>query len=965
MAYRKDDSQRILSGSLNLLPPADKVGSPDSPILHNFRVDQAGQLRVRRGTFADTTTLGAAVTGLHRVGNDRFGGVGSALHMGTALATFITNGFDGNAIRFAAYQEQLWVMNRGKQGKAGAGGGGYFRPWVPSAPGSAPTVVAGAQTTAAVVGFDTAETKGADPFPATVNDQWTTWRIDASGNTDADSSSAFDTSNKATAGTSSIAVDCNPPARYQLRRTFSVAKDLRLTAERDDDQFRIWFYAEDVSRIDSIFVILYSGTTEPKGVATVEIPVSLLQSTSYAWNELIISRRAYPASAVDADPQYREILRQLAIARDVGDQVAIETLTAQAQTFSAAAIARPYFKTANDFNWGAVKEIVCEVTVNEACFVLWDDATMVGGSSASIEGEYQWGYTVEDADGVESNLSPISAALVLDKQPATITFVAPPTGKKYIYRIGGPLNTFHRVGSVLSGVGSFSDTTSNDAAITLGVHPPEDHDEPPAARGVVGPFLGRLLGWSTAAHPSRLFWTPVARPWAWPGASDEAEGNWIDVGQDDDELLTVTLRSRSAWLYKNRSIHRLNGDPDVVDPEEVIPTVGAAGEDAVAPWGDVDFFVGSDGGVHRFNGDSTSHVSQKIDPIFRGETVEVGGVQCPPLNRAAISKCVLAASERKLWFAYPSNSGTVADTLLVLDLETNFWATAKVLRSAGVAAQWTKFHDEGAGVGLVGGTAQGDVVQLETGYARDYSTGGSSGNAISVMWQSPFLDQGLPQIEKTYQDLTFDFQTATGAETPSALTVKAVVFDGSTETEYALASLVNAGRRQQTIRITTDGQGRKGYRIAIRLEGDVTSTVVIYGVWINFYTQERSGQSFDTGVVDLGTGLPKLVDRIELDITATGTGQKLDWYLYSDIGGDVMTLRESGTGASGLAIPAAAGARGTVTLKLAAEQTGRRFRVLFTDDANFTVHAIRLRLKVTGVYLLSGDEWISDPIGAN
>ena len=145
MAYRKDDSQRILSGSLNLLPPADKVASPDSPILHNFRVDQAGQLRVRRGTFADTTTLGSPVTGLHRVANDRFGGVGSALHMDAALSTFIANGFDGNALRFAAYQDQLWVMNRGKRGKAGAASGGYFRPWVPDAPTGAPTVAAGAQ----------------------------------------------------------------------------------------------------------------------------------------------------------------------------------------------------------------------------------------------------------------------------------------------------------------------------------------------------------------------------------------------------------------------------------------------------------------------------------------------------------------------------------------------------------------------------------------------------------------------------------------------------------------------------------------------------------------------------------------------------------------------------------------------------------------------------------------------------
>ena len=139
MAYELQ-VDNVLGGSLNLLAPGELGQQTDALALHNFRVDQGGQLRSRLGMGAPVyATLGAYVhtIGLVTARNPiRYFGADTNWFRG---ATLIATGFDGNPFGMVSFQGRCWAMNRARQLKDD---GFNTYAWSPAAPAAAPTVVA-------------------------------------------------------------------------------------------------------------------------------------------------------------------------------------------------------------------------------------------------------------------------------------------------------------------------------------------------------------------------------------------------------------------------------------------------------------------------------------------------------------------------------------------------------------------------------------------------------------------------------------------------------------------------------------------------------------------------------------------------------------------------------------------------------------------------------------------------------
>jgi hypothetical protein len=133
----------ILAGSLNLLAPGERGGETDALALHNWRIDQGGQLRSRLGTGTAIAAPGGYLHSIGRVehtfGPTRYYGSDTNLYRG-ANPVAIATGFDGNPLGMVSFQNKLWVMNRLKQGKDDASN--YFN-WTPAKPTVAPTFTAG------------------------------------------------------------------------------------------------------------------------------------------------------------------------------------------------------------------------------------------------------------------------------------------------------------------------------------------------------------------------------------------------------------------------------------------------------------------------------------------------------------------------------------------------------------------------------------------------------------------------------------------------------------------------------------------------------------------------------------------------------------------------------------------------------------------------------------------------------
>lgn len=136
----KREEQRVLAGSLNVLTPTDKTPENDAIELINFRVDQAGVLRV--GDSYDTSfltepgflpgpihtlvplsdlgssTIGAGLTFLdvQFPPNTFLAGVGTNLYLcWPRNAQLLAQDFDGQPLSIVPWNGFLWVMNQAKQ----------------------------------------------------------------------------------------------------------------------------------------------------------------------------------------------------------------------------------------------------------------------------------------------------------------------------------------------------------------------------------------------------------------------------------------------------------------------------------------------------------------------------------------------------------------------------------------------------------------------------------------------------------------------------------------------------------------------------------------------------------------------------------------------------------------------------------------------------------------------------------
>lgn len=1012
MAYQKQ-SERVLSGGLSLLPPADKLNDGYAAQVQNFRSDQAGQLVSRRGMSAESAVLTSGpIHSLFRIGTDRYAGVGGELRRGTEIQTVLASGFDGNPLGIAAAQDNIWLMNQAKQLRHGGYG---TRNWGIAAPTTAPVASPGAATSLPIVEFDQAEdwavfyvgateeettrnatvevvvtdsgTVTATNGSTAVTGLGTSWTPLMVGNsirifgaaldtfttiasvggptamtitgdyTDASEAAMaysitrsvsvrnWDAVNKQS-GTHSLHVAANPAGKYQVRKEEIGPVNLSLGASDPADIFQMWFYASRPQFISSIYIELYSGAGATRPLANAVIDPSLLNQGSFSWTQLDIRRGLDTWSVVGSNEEFTTLQQRAKEADEAGDGVQAATLRAAAQQlFDSILKNTPYFRKEDAFDWGAVTRMVVEVSVSDVCDFHLDRAQLIGGVTGPIDGEVSFYVTYANAEDHESNPSEPSVPINLKRQSATIaipTSPDPQVDRRYIYRVGGGLSSPpYRVLIVYDNIATTCVTTvGNEEAQIENERLRLDNGLPPPARGLLGPYLGRLIAFNSIGHPNRYWYTPTAEPHKWEDANDENEGSWEDVGEAYEPIVGGTSHKRAVWFYKAKSIWRLSGDPETSTPEQTNSNIGLAAPLGLVNAGGYDFFYGGEG-IYSFNGDFEQSVSEMIDPLFKGDYVQLGNVDIAPVNRDYESTCVLGLVNGRLRFSYPEPGRTSPSCTIECDLATKRWYFYRCGIGDG---GFTALAYEGTGNQVLAGCNVPGGSRLFT--LEDGADDG--GQPIPVIWQSRYLDQGAPNTEKTYSDVVIEFKTAFGQQTPATLTVDAVFDNG---TVVALGT-IGSGTRVTRIFSLNLGSGLTASNFAIRVSGGATSTCYIYGVWIHWYIENRKGLSFDTGVVDLAGGDPAETDVFEAELTTTAP---VDWKLFTDLPGSSLAQRLTSAIAQG-------SGRRTEPIRLAAKQTGRRGRLVFNSTGLFQMHTLRQRVRRFGEYVDGGKGQIWNPL---
>lgn len=492
-----------------------------------------------------------------------------------------------------------------------------------------------------------------------------------------------------------------------------------------------------------------------------------------------------------------------------------------------------------------------------------------------------------------------------------------------------------------------------------------DHDAAPAAAVVADQtYNGRILVANSATYPNRIWYTPSLKPWYFPGAPNAADGNWVDVGTDrNDAILAMTVKPSMVIVWRQRSIWRIRGDLNDGVVELVAPDVGIVGVRAVAPSSLGDYCVGKEG-LYVTNGDFARKVSQKIDPLFRGEPTDVAsGINLSYLDDNQRAKCALGYRHGRLYFSFVGQGYSVPTDGYILHTETGRFTR----RQNSYGGGWGAFYDEGEN-GYLLGAGNGKLYTLEDTYTEDLG-------GMSLAYHSAYEDQGLPDREKSYGDLVIRHNTR-GAN----LTVKVYTNKGVASTdEIAVGSLISTTETKSTIPLVYPASwpvaakiGQPidpAYNLAIRIEGtsdnDQSLPVEIYGpILLHYYVAARKARRFDSFETDHGTRQIKTIDAVELDVDATDDDLTLQ--IWSDIPGGTMAIRlGAGTTISRTVV------RKIMPVTLATPISGRLFRYVLTQNGvdltqGFRLYGLRARMVTTGVYLDSsvagGDRWQTQEI---
>jgi len=839
----KPQITKFLSGGLNLLPAGDQIPEGQCIAAQNWRSDQAGVLRSRKSNTAAVATPGGNVHTIKSVlrtsGNMRYYGADDKLYAG---ATLLDSGFDGSPLGVVSFQNQLWVMNRSKQMKHD---GTDWRNWTPTAPTAPPTYI-------------TPTTEAAPTY------------VSGGG------------------GTGKL----RGPVVYYVT---GIVPEVG-----------------EVCRSAPMTVASLSGATAlPWGSLVPVDPVSG-GSIWLGWgdnNSATISAPAFAYPGVTQWNLYR-----------IPPYSGTRTMVAPGQTSAGT----PYGLDQVPYRVNVAPIPIASTYLDKA-----QDLTGTGGDNQdyeylgtvhniltfALQGDYKYYVTGATDIGEETDPSP-ALAIALGTDSIIVTrpaFVDPQITGWNLYRTGGsfPLQPYRVNAEILPlATLTYLDTGKDNRAyagpnqsdlgiVQLGLLLATDHTPAPPARGLAGPYMGKLLAFNSALHPNRVWWTPADQPSYFPGSNSEQDGNWVDLGEEGEEVIALAIFPRRVVILKSSGYWRMVGDPDDwgSDIERTNAEVGQIGIRAVAIAGAAVFGQASEGLV-SFNGDTAEKISLSLDPIFKLDGVTTAG---------AIPSAPIAGDRAAACMAYRNGRLYFSCSSFTLVSEAGRWFTDH--------RKFSALYYEGQNGSFLGAYG-GAVYELESGSAEA---------DIPLIYQSRFEDQGAPENQKRYSDILIEHNSG-----GRVFTAYAYLDNGAAKIN--LGTFQSVARAQTTFILDTTE-----YRnIAVRLECAVGNAVAeIYTLAAHYLPLERNARTYDSGKVPLEK--VSLIGALEIDLEILSG--EVNYTFETGIRG--LTDLVTGTLPYGLK---------TFTVALPNGTEARWVRLLLSGS-NFRCHGARLHLQPFGCYL--------------
>ena len=591
-----------------------------------------------------------------------------------------------------------------------------------------------------------------------------------------------------------------------------------------------------------------------------------------------------------------------------------------------------------DKDWRSVVALRVKVEFTEATRFWFSNWEMVGNEDNTLEGDdFGVYYTYTTKAGHESNPSPKSKLITVNHGSINVTKLVASTDEQVIgcnvYLTGGTLGAVYRV----NGAGKFAakPTTDDSDVVPFGdytitqsandltdfnIQLEDDHDDPPEADGIAGPYFGRILAWKG----SRLYWTHQNKPYAFSNP-DGPDGDWTDLGEDGGKIMHISIRPDQAWIYTEHDMFLLVGDPGADNGSSIHSTglrMGTPARNGVAQAGPADIaYLGT--GVYITDTSGTARkISEELEPIFKGIATDLwDGSQVQPINDP--TSIALGYEDGIVRFSHS---------------EFTFVHSITLSRWVGDTRVFTAYQPEGE-AGMLAGKANGEIVHLEDGFT-------DNGVAITIDFLSKAYDCGYHDSEKRAEDVTTYFDAAGNPLTETVY---------YTDNGLGIPTTLTGFGRDRYVLQLNGGQGIRARAFAVRITGATVFEAFIEAIDLNYYIEAREAKSYDTAVTDAGTHHVKLIRELQVDLENVSA---VTCTLETDLPHFGLSAKE--THAIGVNV-----FRRTEPVVMTDEIYGHDFRIVLSGAAGmFHCFGARALVQSIGTYLhgQKDEYYLSDPV---
>ena len=380
-----------------------------------------------------------------------------------------------------------------------------------------------------------------------------------------------------------------------------------------------------------------------------------------------------------------------------------------------------------------------------------------GGSDSSdaAAASYDWRYTHYDPrTGAESNPCPIMATTAfLDSLTQVFTLTPTASG------LGGVIQRFYRRGGTLTSDWFFLGANKADGGVFIDLLPDADlvdagtvainHYQPvPSVDGsgntllaqpvpvLIGPINGMLLALGDPNQPGTVYASLPDAPDHWdPTVTTE-------VCPPSEQLMNGCCYGSQAYVFSREALYAVYTNLGGAVGLTSLPTQckrGLAGRWAMALGYGLIWFTARDG-VYSTNGGGQTLISQEIQSLFLGQTVN----GYAPIDFTQEAALRMGCFTQEVWLLYQDTNG--ARNVQVHQILTGKWRHYSFANALAMAQE-----DQGGGEAatfLLGGASSGKAY-THTGTSDD-------GAAISAAFRTASWDWGRPREEKLFGDQIMD-----------------------------------------------------------------------------------------------------------------------------------------------------------------------------------------------------------------